>query len=222
MDSSNCILIFARAPQLGRGKTRLSKDLGAALTLELYKNMLQILALNLKGLPYFVIYHNEEDDIEALNCLKFIFKDAHGFDSQPRGDLGFKMQTMSQKYFDIGYKKVILLGSDTPHVFKPEIERVFTLLETNNQAIGPACDGGYWLLGMNSLAPASIFKNMEWGQDSVFYETYSRLLNSKNQVQLISKKNDLDFLDDIERIMKEYPLLFDKELIHKVQKYLVD
>jgi uncharacterized protein len=218
LKSKKCILIFARTPQIGYGKTRLAKDLGPQLTFLIYEAAIKFLAKNLFGLPYYVIYQNENDDKLALQKLKTIFHSAKGFKVQELGDLGYKMKTASKFYFDSGYSRIILLGSDTPHVSSTEIQYAFEKLNTSNNVIGPATDGGYWLLGMKKQLTNQIFEDIDWGTNTVFIDTYKRLLTFNKSVELVAKKDDLDTLQDLIKILKEFPQLIDQDLINQIKE----
>jgi rSAM/selenodomain-associated transferase 1 len=96
--------------------------------------------------------------------------------------------------FDAGYQKVLIIGSDLYDLTSEIIESAFVELDTNDIVIGPAEDGGYYLLGMNSLHTA-IFKNKDWGTSSVRKDTLADLKDKK--VHLLQELNDVDVFEDI-------------------------
>ncbi|HET7361047.1 MAG TPA: DUF2064 domain-containing protein, partial [Salinimicrobium sp.] len=93
-----------------------------------------------------------------------------------------------------GYQSIIIIGSDLYDLSPQELESAFLLMEKNEYVIGPAEDGGYYLLGMKAM-DESIFKNKEWGTNTVFRDTMNDLKNKKTV--LLKKHNDIDVFDDI-------------------------
>jgi hypothetical protein len=97
--------------------------------------------------------------------------------------------------FKAGYEKVIIIGSDLYDLTSETIENAIIALENNEVVIGPAEDGGYYLLGMNSLEE-KIFKNKDWGTETVRKDTLKDLKDKK--VFLLGELNDVDIFEDIE------------------------
>ena len=112
-------------------------------------------------------------------------------------DLGIRMLNAFKNGFEAGYEKVMIIGSDLYDLSEKNIEKAFVALNTNDVVIGPAEDGGYYLLGMNSLQE-NVFKNKEWGTASVRKDTLTNLTDKK--VKLLEFKNDIDVYEDIVNI----------------------
>ena len=109
-------------------------------------------------------------------------------------DLGIRMKNAFKDGFNSGYQKVMIIGSDLYDLSPKNIENAFTELNNNDVVIGPALDGGYYLLGMNSLQ-ANIFENKDWGKETVSKDTLENLKDKK--VKLLELKNDIDIYEDI-------------------------
>ena len=107
------------------------------------------------------------------------------------------MQHAFTELFDMGYQKAIIIGSDMYDISTQEIEDAFIRLENNNFVIGPAQDGGYYLLGMKQLK-SSLFKNKKWGTQSVLEDTKQDL--TKETLSILPEKNDIDYFEDIKDI----------------------
>ncbi|PIV97892.1 MAG: glycosyltransferase, partial [Flavobacteriaceae bacterium CG17_big_fil_post_rev_8_21_14_2_50_31_13] len=114
---------------------------------------------------------------------------------QVEGDLGVKMQHAFKQSFEKGYEKVAIIGSDLFDLTPEIIQEAFHALETHEVVIGPAKDGGYYLLGMKKLYQ-SVFENKNWGTATVLKETLEDLTNKK--VFLLEELNDVDVFEDIE------------------------
>ena len=112
-------------------------------------------------------------------------------------DLGERMYNAFKSGFQKGYKKIIIIGSDIYDLNSETIEEAFAELENSDYVIGPAADGGYYLLGMKSISK-EIFINKEWGTNSVLKDTLNNLRDKK--VKLLQIKNDIDVYEDLKDI----------------------
>ncbi|MDO6745431.1 TIGR04282 family arsenosugar biosynthesis glycosyltransferase [Tenacibaculum soleae] len=189
--SKNLLLIFTRNPELGKAKTRLAKTVGDETALEIYKFLLNKTNQVTKDLScnkavYYSVKVRKNDIWDATIYQKH---------QQNGNDLGARMQNAFQDSFDAGYKKVMIIGSDLYDLTPKIIEDAFLKLNSNDVVIGPAEDGGYYLLGMNLLQP-HIFQNKDWGTSSVRKETLANLKDKK--VHLLTTLNDVDVFEDIE------------------------
>ncbi|MGB5270563.1 MAG: TIGR04282 family arsenosugar biosynthesis glycosyltransferase, partial [Eudoraea sp.] len=93
-----------------------------------------------------------------------------------------------------GYQKIIIIGSDIYDLNSETIEAGFNSLENSDFVIGPAADGGYYLLGMKTLNK-EIFLNKNWGTETVLEDTLNNLNHKK--VKLLQIKNDIDVYEDL-------------------------
>jgi rSAM/selenodomain-associated transferase 1 len=191
--NKNLLLIFTRNPELGKAKTRLAKTVGDETALEIYKFLLKKTRdISSKVTSDKAVYYSvkiRENDIWNENTFQ-----KH---QQVGEDLGFRMLNAFKNGFEAGYEKVMIIGSDLYDLTSENIENAFNELNNNDLVIGPAEDGGYYLLGMNSLH-STIFKNKNWGTETVREDTLSDLKDKK--VKLLEFKNDIDIYEDIVNI----------------------
>jgi rSAM/selenodomain-associated transferase 1 len=190
-NNKNLLLIFARNPELGKAKTRLAKTVGDETALEIYKFLLEktrevSLEVTSDKAIYYSVKIREHDIWDRNNYQKH---------QQVGKDLGFRMQHAFKKSFDAGYQKVMIIGSDLYDLTTQNIEKAFKELDNNDIVIGPAEDGGYYLLGMKSLQK-KVFKNKDWGTETVRQDTLADLKDKK--VFLLEELNDIDVFEDIE------------------------
>jgi rSAM/selenodomain-associated transferase 1 len=190
-NNKNLLLIFARNPELGKAKTRLAKTVGDETALEIYKFLLEktrevSLEVTSDKAIYYSVKIREHDIWDRNNYQKH---------QQVGKDLGFRMQHAFKKSFDAGYQKVMIIGSDLFDLTTQNIEKAFKELDNNDIVIGPAEDGGYYLLGMKSLQK-KVFKNKDWGTETVRQDTLADLKDKK--VFLLEELNDIDVFEDIE------------------------
>ena len=187
----NALIIFVRNPERGKVKTRLAADVGNEKALDIYKELLQHtfnIASQVKA-DKFIFYHEKILQHDIWNAFDFHKK------LQDSGDLGDKMKTAFQELFTIGYKEVIIIGSDCLQLTPAIIEDGFTMLKENDAVIGPAKDGGYYLLGMGTLQEF-IFENKAWSTASVFAQTMANLQQHQLTVGLLPQLTDVDTEED--------------------------
>ncbi len=190
--SKNLVLIFTRNPELGKVKTRLAKTIGDQKALEIYTLLLQ----------------KTKDTTQNLTCDKAVYysvkirendiwnENTYQKHQQNGEDLGIRMENAFINAFNTGYEKVIIIGSDLFDLTPKHINDAFEKLNTNDVVIGPAEDGGYYLLGMKKIHP-SIFKNKKWGTSTVRKDTLNDLKN--NKITLLEELNDIDVYDDLKK-----------------------
>tara|TARA_R110002072_G_scaffold196540_1_gene353932 strand:+ start:676 stop:1323 length:648 start_codon:yes stop_codon:yes gene_type:complete len=191
--SKNLLLIFTRNPELGKAKTRLAKTVGDETALEIYKFLLKRTRdisskVNADKAVYYSVKIRENDIWNP---------DIYQKHQQFGEDLGIRMLTAFKNGFEAGYEKVMIIGSDLYDLSEKNIEKAFVALDQNDVVIGPAEDGGYYLLGMNDLQE-NVFKNKDWGTETVRKDTLNDLSDKK--VKLLEFKNDIDVYEDIVNI----------------------
>jgi glycosyltransferase A (GT-A) superfamily protein (DUF2064 family) len=111
------------------------------------------------------------------------------------------MQTAFELLFEMGYTNCIIVGSDLFDLKSELIETAFTELHKNDVVIGPAEDGGYYLLGLKEMKK-SLFLNKDWGTSSVFIDTLKDLENQK--IHLLPTLNDIDTFEDLKKSNYSY------------------
>lgn len=190
--SNPLIIVFVRNPELGRVKTRLAKSIGDQAALETYKILSKHTAsvVHKTTADKIIFYSDKIQDNDvwtATNCKKQI---------QTKGDLGQKMLAAFQYGFSLGYKKIIIIGSDLYSLCPKHIKSAFEKLENYDVVFGPALDGGYYLLGLNFMIP-KIFKQKQWSTSSVLKETLSDL--KEFNVNLLEPLNDIDTYEDLKK-----------------------
>ncbi|NIJ44496.1 hypothetical protein FHR24_000935 [Wenyingzhuangia heitensis] len=200
--SDQLLIIFIRKPELGKVKTRLAKETSDEVALAVYKDLLTHTHHITKDLEVdkWVFYTDEiefEDIWDEGNFMKMI---------QAEGDLGNKMQQAAFKGFGANYLEIVIIGSDIEELSTEILEDAFEQVKQQT-VIGPAEDGGYYLLGLNEPR-TDLFTNKQWGTDSVLRDT---LINLENEeIFLLDELNDIDYLEDIEE---------DSALYHHVKNY---
>lgn len=178
---------------MGKCKTRLAATVGDEAALKVYLFLLKHTISITEDLPVVkqVHYSVKVSANDLWNEATFIKKQQIG------DDLGIRMHRAFQQGFEDGYKRIIIIGSDMFDLDQQDLEEAFSALSTNDFVIGPAEDGGYYLLGMRSLK-AELFQHKNWGTSSVLKDTLSNLKNEN--LHLLQQKNDIDHYEDIKGI----------------------
>jgi rSAM/selenodomain-associated transferase 1 len=189
--TKNLSIVFVRNPELGKVKTRLAKTIGDKKALNIYILLLKHTESVLQKVSSDkVVYYSEEiqnNDLWSDRCFQKKL--------QKGNDLGERMQHAFEMAFKEGYEKVVIVGSDLFDLKAVHIENAFKTLENHNLVIGPSLDGGYYLLGMKVLHSA-VFKNKQWGTDSVLETTLKNL--EQENVKLLEALNDIDTFEDLQ------------------------
>lgn len=189
MNHKNCLIIFTRKPELGKVKTRLAADIGDDKALKIYKHLVSYSSKRCESVnaDKHVWYTPE---IERDDCWD---NSVYTKYLQPKGDLGKKMKHAFDFAFKHGYQNVIIIGTDLIDINKKLIDKGFKLLQLYDVVIGPATDGGYYLLGLNKMIQP-VFKNKSWGTSEVFQQTMNDVKHQN--VAILEYKTDIDFKED--------------------------
>ena len=199
-NSKNLLLIFTRNPVLGQCKTRLAATVGDQVALEIYRFLLNhTFAITNELLVHKQVYYSNEIWENDIWDSRIFEKRL-----QQGSDLGERMSNAFRKGFEDGFENIIIIGSDIYELATKDLLEAFDALEQNDFVLGPAEDGGYYLLGMKAYNE-SVFKNKNWGKEKVFQNTMDDLKNEK--VYLLKSKNDIDLYDDVKNIEAFQPYL---------------
>ena len=190
--TKNLILVFTRNPELGKCKTRLAKTVGDENALTIYKMLLQHTANVVEQIDFDkAVYYSVK--VRNHDLWDNTIYQKH---QQIGADLGLRMQHAFINSFKAGYEKVLIVGSDLYDLKPSHIQEAFDKLNTHDVTIGPAEDGGYYLLGMKTLQPY-IFENKQWGTETVREATLNDL--KKQTVYLLEELNDIDLYEDLKK-----------------------
>lgn len=191
--NSSALLVFIKNPEKGKVKTRLAATVGDDKALAIYKALMNhtrniALATNANRLLFYSQQINNKDKWSNEDFQKHL---------QAEGDLGTKMKLAFATAFKEP-QKVIIIGSDCASLTPDIVAEAFIKLETTDFVIGPAMDGGYYLLGMRSFEP-SVFDNIEWSTESVFEDTVKAIEKLGKTYTLVEELSDIDYEEDWKR-----------------------
>lgn len=179
--------ILFRVPERGKVKTRLAATLGDDEAVRIYREMLKAVSINASRIPGIDL-HGFYDGNERLIDDSLTFLELH---PQKDGTLGQRMHGALSELLFMGYCKASLIGSDSPDLPKEYIELGFSMLDEHDLVLGPALDGGYYLIGMRRPEQA-IFDDMNWGGRDVLNETLERATEIGMRTYLLPSWYDID------------------------------
>ncbi len=182
MVADHTLVLMARRPIFGQGKRRLAADIGDSAAHRFQRvalgRLLQRLGAEARWRLCLAITPDEPAQHPSANFVV----------GQGEGDLGQRMTRLSER---LGPGPLVYIGSDTPDVATSDIEAAFEALETSDAVVGPALDGGYWLIG---FAPAQRqhlpFKDVRWSTPHARADTLSNLAGKR--VMMLRELEDVD------------------------------
>ena len=191
MIKNRCLIIFIKYPEKGTVKSRLARHFGEEFAAGLYENFIFDLLTTLQTIDcqLYLYFYPPEKEAE----LKSLFGDNYIFRAQQGADLGDRMSDAFTRSFAEGIASVVLIGSDLPDLPRRIIEDAFTALEDRDAVIGPAVDGGYYLIGLkkNTFTP-DIFRGLDWSTSSVLARTKNKFEACDGRLKFLEEWHDID------------------------------
>jgi rSAM/selenodomain-associated transferase 1 len=191
------VLVFVRGPVRGTVKTRLAASLGADAALRIYRRLAEHTlreAAALAGDGVQVRVHhtpaNAGDAVRAWLGADAVYL------PQAEGDLGARMEDAFARAFAGGAERVVIVGSDLPALSAGLLRRAFDLLDAHPAVLGPARDGGYYLLGLTHPV-AGIFDGIAWSTADVLAATFARFRAAGIEPVLLETLADVDEAGDL-------------------------
>lgn len=195
MGTRDTLVVFARYPVPGEVKTRLARAIGDDRAARLYDAFVRDLVGRFAGSPYRVRWAVAPPDpgfdqrfgVPVDTCVL-----------QEGSDLGARMLHAFGTALNGGEGRCVLIGSDTPHLSRERVDEAFHRLEDADVVLGPAMDGGYYLIAMR--APHDVFSGITWSVDSVREATRARANALALRVAELDPDFDVDEVGDLDRL----------------------
>jgi rSAM/selenodomain-associated transferase 1 len=190
------LVLFARVPRRGRVKTRLARRIGAEAALLLHRALVRdalrftVAAARASGAAPVVAWDGRSPAFGPAAIR------------QGPGNLGTRLRRVVRRLLGRGAGRVVVIGSDSPAAPRRGVRRAFSLLHKGADVVlGPAEDGGYWLLGVRADRP-EIFRGIAWGTRSVLRRTVARARARGARVHLVDESWDVDRPSDLDRLRR--------------------
>jgi len=193
------LIVFIKNPETGKAKTRLAAEIGEQKALEVYRQLLNYTRYITKKVDvqrqvWYSSYIQENDDWAK-----------EGFEQrlQAGDNLGARMkEAFAKALLDDECKRVILIGSDCAELTADILRKAFQDLKYHDAVLGPATDGGYYLVGMSKFLP-HIFEGKSWSTPTVFEETIRDLESADASCSILPELSDIDNKSDWEKAAKK-------------------
>jgi uncharacterized protein len=190
----SALLVFVRAPELGRVKTRLAAELGAPLALAVHRYLGCRVADAVRGLQHHRVIVHYTGNNGAASVRAWLGNDLC-LRPQVKGNLGERMAAAIGAALADGASRVVIIGTDCPSLDSAAIETAFRALSDADVVLGPATDGGYYLIGMSHLYP-SLFENVPWSSSETLRVTLERARELGLSLAILEERRDVDTADD--------------------------
>lgn len=193
---------MTRFPEPGKTKTRLIPALGPDRTACLHRCLIEH---TLDVVSHWARDHDCDVEVRYFGGDEELFRNQFGtqFDYSPQaeGSLGDRMNAAVAVAFTGGAKRVVVIGTDCPMLDETHLTNAFQQLQDRDVVIGPATDGGYYLIGMQQHFPL-LFENIAWGTETVFQQTLRAIADLNAQASQLAPLSDVDFAEDLVQCRK--------------------
>lgn len=199
---NRCILFFVKYPEVGQVKTRLAQDTSPEEACEFYR----------ASVAHLITVLEDIEDVELVVCYA---PESYGHQvkewlgserrrlSQKGADLGRRMENAFREAFFMFYDEVILVGSDIPELSADIFPQAFKELSSGKAVLGPARDGGYYLIGFpRDLFVPEVFSDMVWSNSQVLDSTVKRLATCDVEAAMLPEMGDVDTLTDLRGLVE--------------------
>jgi rSAM/selenodomain-associated transferase 1 len=193
--SDRALIVFLRHPHPGAVKTRLVPTLGAAVASELYRVLAESIlqaTVPREGEYERLVFFDPPEAAEAVRA----WLPGVRLQAQSGDDLGARMADAFGRAFRRGARRVAIVGTDTPSVSREVVAEAFRGLDEADVVVGPAEDGGYYLLALRAPRP-ELFVGIAWSTPDVLDQTRARVTAAGLILRELPCRRDVDTLDDL-------------------------
>jgi uncharacterized protein len=192
------LIVFVKAPRPGSVKTRLAQSLGTQAACDAYRFLVDRALVQLTSLANVELRFSPDD---ALDEIKPWLQTNWVAAAQGGGTLGERLIRAFRNAFADGCTNVVAIGSDCPEVTTLDLFEAWNSLETQDVVVGPASDGGYWLIGLNAPSDG-IFEQIDWSTARVFEQTMQWIRANGKSYHLLRELSDVDTENDWKAYLK--------------------
>jgi len=197
MDNNALILFFVKAPARGQVKSRIASLLGEAVVRELYRSFVldMLQTVDQTGISSMICYYPAEAKAEVKSWLGR----ERSYLAQRGSDVGERMEHAFREAFSRGWTRAVLIGSDIPDLPASMLVEALDKLDGNDAVIGPAEDGGYYLIGFrNDTFLPEVFHGIPWSTDAVCTMTSAALARAGRTFHQLPRWRDVDTVHDLQ------------------------
>ena len=192
MQSECLLIVFVRAPRAGAVKTRLAQKIGASAACDAYQKLVRAVLNRIDSIRAVQLRYSPDD---AESEVRPWLRPSWTLSPQGSGDLGERLTRAFAESFAGGANRVVIIGSDCPWLTGGDVEEAWNDLETHDLVVGPARDGGYWLIGLREPKP-ELFSGISWSTATVLEQTLAQARAGGLRFHLLRELRDVDTLGD--------------------------
>ncbi|MGE3308818.1 MAG: TIGR04282 family arsenosugar biosynthesis glycosyltransferase [Limisphaerales bacterium] len=196
------VIVFLKAPRPGFVKTRIAADLDAEAAVAIYQALVGMTLSHLRDRKDVELRFTPDDAAAEMVGWR---RPGWSLRAQGDGDLGERLLRAVEEAFSEGVPRVVLLGGDCPELASGDVEDALVALSRHDVVLGPAVDGGYWLMGLRRSCP-DLFRGIAWGTDRVCEESMRKAAEAGLTVAELRRLRDIDSLADWRTWLREHPL----------------
>ena len=195
ISNDNNLILFLKYPEKGKVKTRLAKDIGKEKALLIYKKLvsklLNQLDINNYDISIYYFPENKKNEVKKwINLPDIEYLPQYG------DNLGARMLNAFKDSVSLKYAKTVIIGTDCLEITNSLLSQSFDLLDDSDLVLGPATDGGYYLIGLKAVVE-TIFQDIHWSTEKVLKQTINKAKEIKLSYKLLDFNNDIDTLEDL-------------------------
>lgn len=198
------LIVFVRAPRKGTVKTRLAAGIGPEAACAAYRQLVGLALGRICETNFQVQLRFTPDDAaeEVLPWIRAGWKPA----PQGAGDLGERILRAIQDSVTDGFSGTLVVGTDCPYFTASDLTEARDALDSNDIVIGPATDGGYWLIGMRKPHEC-LFEGIPWSTSDVLETTRQKATKARLKVHSLRTLSDIDTPEDWRRFVEQMPIV---------------
>ncbi|MGA7937789.1 MAG: TIGR04282 family arsenosugar biosynthesis glycosyltransferase [Kovacikia sp.] len=194
---SECLIIFTRYPEPGKAKTRLIPALGPRGAAELHRQMAEYTLAQVRQFRAMRSLSVEVRFVGGdLTQMEGWLGSDLAYKPQGAGDLGDRMFHACQSAWNDGYHSMVILGTDCPELDAALLQKAFQELQQQDLVVGPATDGGYYLIGLRQPVP-ELFQGITWSTSTVFQQTLEIAAALGLTIACLPTLSDVDQPEDL-------------------------
>ncbi len=192
------LIMFVKAPVPGKVKTRLTPAYSHEESAKLYRGWVREIYTSVRALNVDLkIAYEAQSEFPTPEWIAS--QASIDFFYQSGKTLGERLKHAFSQAFKAGARRVVAIGSDSPGLPVEFVAEAFSALQSNDVALGPTPDGGYYLAGLSRLLP-DLFENISWSSAQVYGETVKVIREARYSLHVLPEYFDIDYPEDLKRV----------------------
>ncbi|MCA9732014.1 TIGR04282 family arsenosugar biosynthesis glycosyltransferase [candidate division KSB1 bacterium] len=204
-NSHQVLVVYAKYPQKGKVKTRLAESIGEEIATEVYSYFVHHIVKTHSQNNYLYDLAIAVSPADKITSFANRFTGAQLYIPQFDSDnLGNRLADSIQQIFAMAYRKVVIIGTDSPALRNEVITQAFVNLDATDVVLGPSIDGGYYLMGMKK-PNIKLFQSIRWSTAYTLRDTIAAVKQESLKYTLLEEHFDVDDINDLKLLLATYP-----------------